>query len=312
MICIADDVIIHGKDQQDHDDNIRGFFKKCIERSIKLSRNQLEMSKTNITFMGHRVTSEGMETDPEKIAVIRMMAAPTNIAELRRFRGMVDYLAKFLPSLSCVMQPLHALLKKDTPWNWSSNENEAYEAIKELLCKTPVLTFYDPDKPLAVECDASSNGLGLVLLQEGLPIAYASRSLAAAETHYAQIEKEMLAIVFGMEKFHHYTFAREVEVFIDHKPLIAIWKKPLAKAPRRLQTLLLRDGNYRFNMIHKPGMEIPTADTLSRVPLRAATHEELIYNIMLHRLRHDRLEQRRLATAADDDLRLVMKVIMEG
>ena len=115
MIWIADDVLMHGKDQQDHDDNIRGFFKRYIERGIKPNRNKVEMNKTNITFMGHRVTSEDVETDPEKIAAIRMMAAPTNLAELRLFIGMVDYLAKFLPKLSCVMQTLHALLKKDAP-----------------------------------------------------------------------------------------------------------------------------------------------------------------------------------------------------
>ena len=118
--------------------------------------------------------------------------------------------------------------------------------------------------------------------------------------------------MFGMEKFHQYTYAREVEVTTDHKPLIAIWKKPLAKAPRRLQTLLLRAKNYRFDLTYKPGKEIPTADALSRAPVSEATNRELIYNIVLHKIRDDRLEQIRIATAADDSLREVMKVIMEG
>ena len=111
------------------------------------------------------------------------------MSELRRFIGMVNYLAKFLPNLASVMQPLHTLLKQDTPWNWSLNENKAYEEIKELLCKTPILTFYDPNKKLTVECDASNHGLGSVLLQEGRPVAYASRRLAETEKHYTHSRK---------------------------------------------------------------------------------------------------------------------------
>ena len=122
----------------------------------------------------------------------------------------------------------------------------------------------------------------------------------------------MLAAVYALEKFHHYTFAREVDVITDHKPLIAIWKKPLAKAPRRLQTLLLRARNYRFTLIYKPGTEIPTADTLSRAPASEPPSKEVIYGIVLHRIRDDRLEQIRLATAADEALNEVMKMIAEG
>ena len=312
VICIADDVIIHGKNQEDHDSNMRAFLKRCREKDIKLNRDKLEIGQKSVTFMGHCVTREGLEADPEKIAAISNMPTPTSISELRRFMGMVNYLAKFLPNLSTVMQPLHNLLKNEVPWNWSTNESEAFEAVKELLCKTPVLAFYDPHKKLVIECDASSYGLGAVLMQENRPIAYASRSLTTAEKHYAQIEKEMLAAVYALEKFHHYTFAREVDVITDHKPLIAIWKKPLAKAPRRLQTLLLRARNYRFTLIYKPGTEIPTADTLSRAPASEPPSKEVIYGIVLHRIRDNRLEQIRLATAADEALNEVMKIIAEG
>jgi len=106
-----------------------------------------------------------------------------------------------------------------------------------MITQTPVLAFYDPTKDLTIENDACKYGLGSVLLQQGKPIAYASRSLSDAETRYAQIEREMLALVFGLEKFYHYVYGRHVDIITDHKPLVSIVKKPLSSAPRCLQGL---------------------------------------------------------------------------
>ena len=152
---------------------------------------------------------------------------------------MVNYFNKFNPNLAEVLQPLHQLTKKNIPYTWSSPQENAFLRVKELTCNAPVLAYYNPEEPLLIENDASEHGLGSVLLQGGLPLAYASRSLTETERRYAQIEKEMLAIVYGLEKFHQYTFAREIQVFTDHKPLVAISSKPLSKAPRRLQNLLM-------------------------------------------------------------------------
>ena len=115
-----------------------------------------------------------------------------------------------------------------------------------------------------VSCDASQHGLGAVLLQEGRPIAYASRALTSAETRYAQIEKELLAVVYALEKFHQYTYGSTVEMESDHKPLESITKKPLCHAPPRLQRMLLRLQRYDFMIVYKPGKEMVIVDALSR------------------------------------------------
>ena len=133
-----------------------------------------------------------------------------------------------------------------------------------MLSTDPVLRYYDVSKPAVVQCDSSQSGLGAVLLIEGRPVQYASRAMTGTEQQYAQIEKELLAIVFAMERFHTYVYGRKVSVETDHKPLISIIKKPLTSAPKRLQRMLLSLQCYEFELEYRPGTQVVVADTLSR------------------------------------------------
>ena len=116
--------------------------------------------------------------------------------------------------------------------------------MTDKITRTPVLAFYDPNVPLTVQTDSSKDGLGVVLMQNGRPVEYASKALTAAQRNWCQLEKELLSVVFGLEKFHTYTYARKVTVFNDHKPLEMILRKPLSKAPRRVQALIMRLLKY--------------------------------------------------------------------
>ena len=194
VVCVADDIIIHGQTLDDHNSNLEAFFQRCKEKGVRLNRNKLELRKEAITFRGHRITKNGLEVDPEKIKAVQQMATPTNLSELRIFIGMVNYMAKFLPDLAAMMKPLTNLTKRNMPWNWSTAEQKAFDVIKSKLTSAPVLTFYDTNKALTLENDASDYGIGSVLKQEGRPIAFASRTLTDTERNYAQIEKEMLAV----------------------------------------------------------------------------------------------------------------------
>ena len=119
-------------------------------------------------------------------------------------------------------------------------------------------------QPVTISCDASQSGLGAVLLQLECPVAYVSRALTDTEQRYAQIEKELLAVVFAFEKFNQYVYGKTVSVQSDHKPPESILKKPLHHAPPRLQRMLLRLQKYDFILLYKPGKEMYIADTLSR------------------------------------------------
>ena len=126
------------------------------------------------------------------------------------------------------------------PWQWTKERHKALTKVKKLTTESPVLAWYDPQSELVVECDASERGLGAAFLQNGKPIGYASRAFTSKETRFAQIEKQYLAIVSALERFHLYTFGRRTIVHSDHKPLEMIVKKPLHKAPMRLQGMFLR------------------------------------------------------------------------
>lgn len=157
--------------------------------------------------------------------------------------------------------PIRDLLKREVTFEWGPPQDKAFQEIKQTLSVTPVLAFYDVTKPVVITCDASKSGLGAALLQENKPIAYASRALSDAETRYAQIEKELLAVVFAFQKFHQYVYGKDTHVESDHKPLEMIVKKPLAEAPPRLQHMLLQLQKYSFNLKFKPGTEMVLADT---------------------------------------------------
>ena len=164
------------------------------------------------------------------------MRSPTNKEELQRFLGMATYLSKFIPNHSEILAPLRVLLEKNTEWHWDTQQMQALNQLKDMATNHPSLKYFDQSKPTTISVDASSKGMGAVLLQDDHPVAYASKSLTPAQQNYAQIEKEMLAIVFGCHKLQDYIYELpHVSVETDHKPLESILRKPIHAAPARLQ-----------------------------------------------------------------------------
>ena len=199
---------------------------------------------------------------------------PTNVSQLKSFLGMLNYYGKFLPNLSTHLASLYTLLQKQSPWSWSKPQEEAFKKAKSLLTSSCLLTHYNPAKPLILACDASPYGLGAVLShpegQDELPIAFASRSLAPAEKNYSQIDKEALAIVFGVKHFHQYLFGRSFTIKSDHKPLQYLLgeKKGIpSMASARVQRWALTLSAYDYKVQYVPGKEHANADLLSRLPL---------------------------------------------
>ena len=167
------------------------------------------------------------------------MDPPQNVANLLSFNGMVNYLKKFSPVLSILSEPLRRLCKSGVEWAWESKQQSAFEAIKQVIMTLPVLTYFKKTKKYTIQCDASKKGLGAVLLQQSKPVMYMSRSLTETEQRYSNIERELLAIVFALERPNHYTFDRTVTVQNDQQPLQSIWKKSIVSASPRLQRLSL-------------------------------------------------------------------------
>ena len=215
---VADDILVIGNGETmqeavaDHDRKLKELFDRCRAKHIKLNPNKIELKKTSMPYIGHILTSDGVQADPAKVQAILEMKQPTDVAGVRRILGTVNYLVKFLPHLSQVSEPLRQLTKKNQPFDWDKSHDAAFTQIKKLITdytEPPVLKYYESTKPLIIQCDASDHGLGAALIQEGKPVAFASRALTHAEKQYAQIEKELLAIVYGTERFYQYTYGRD-------------------------------------------------------------------------------------------------------
>ena len=316
--AIVDDILIWGKDIAEHDKRLKQVLDRIRGYGMKLNRSKCEFRRNNISYVGHVLTGQGVKPDPEKVRAVKEMPPPTNVKELQTLLGFVQYLAKFIANLSEITAPLRQLLEKDIQWHWDSEQQSAFELLKEKVSNAPVLRYYDPKKDLVMSVDASSKGLGSVILQKGQPIAYASRALTKAQQNYAQIEKETLGITFACNRFHQYIFGREVTVETDHKPLQAIFAKPLFKSPLRLQKLLLDLQKYDLKVTYKPGSTLFLADHLSRAYLNEAKEDlisdsELSINYLTFLpVSKDNQLKIKNATKQDEEMQILRDTVLKG
>jgi len=188
------------------------------------------------------------------------MPRPDSKKAVERFLECLQYLSRFLPQLAEVAAPLRVLTEQSAIFTWQTQQETA---LKAMITKAPVLKFYDVHDEATIQCDASEKGLGATLMLQGQPVAFVSRSLTKTEQHYAQIEKECLAIVFACERFNQYIHGRkQTTIHTDHRPLVPIFSKPIYNAPKRLQRMLLRLQKYALKVMYCPGKEMYIADML--------------------------------------------------
>ena len=321
VFAVADDVIVIGcgetekEAMQNHEKNLTNLQERCREQGIRLNEEKAALRKTSISFMGHLVTNKGIEADPQKVTAITKMPIPNDVSGVKRLCGMVQYLAKFMPNLATDLEPLRNLTRKNVPWVWSKDCDNAVLTIKRKISTPPLLVYFDETKPLMLQVDSSKSGLGAVLLQDGKPIEYASRALTPAEQNWAQIEKETLSMVYGLERFDQYTYGRKVVICNDHKPMDMILRKPLSQAPERLQALIMRLNRYDIEFQYVPGAELVLADTLSRaVPDLNSPfeHTRVMQLDTFEMIADERLKQIKEATSTDTELQSLLHVIQNG
>ena len=320
-LAVHDDIIVCGANEEEHDTALEKVLQRARERNIKFNKKKIQLRVTEVKYLGNIVSEKGFTPDPEKIRAIMEMPPPESKQDLRRLLGMVNYLSQYIPNMSEITAPLRSLLKKDIQLSWHNEHQESLEKIQKILTSSPVLNFYDINKPILLQVDASQGGLGACLLQDGHPVIYASRSLTVAEQHYAQIEKELLAIVFACERFNQFIYGKQITVQSDHKPLEAIIAKPLSQAPPRIQRLLIRLQKYQPTVKYIPGKFLFIADTLSRAYLPAKGEQQELtedIEVMIHNMvteipaSPEKIEELKKQTAKDEILQEVKKLMIQG
>ena len=265
-MVLFDDILVYAENEEDHDKTLRQVLKRCKMGGIKLNRKKCEFKIKEVKYLGHIISEEGIKIDPEKVEDIINMPQPEDRAGVQRLLGSLNYLAKFIPNLSTMTHPIRQLLNKKSRFQWTFEHTKAMTEIKKCLTTAPVLGFYDVKGDVKITCDSSGTGVGGCLIQSGRPIAYASRSLTENEQSYAQIEKEMLAIVFCCERFYQFLYGKKVTCETDHQPLTTVFKRQFHSNPVRLQRFLLRLQRYDLSVSFTPGKNLHLADMLSRAP----------------------------------------------
>ena len=324
---IIDDVLVHGTEET-HDKRLHAAQQAMKKAGIRLNDKKCELRKSSLTYFGHLITAEGIQPDPERVRALVELEPPTNVGGLRTILGMFQYLGKFVNNMSTVMKPMTDLLKSDVSWTWGPAQEGAFKEAKRLVASTPTLVFYDAKRPTVVSADASSFGLGAVLLQlhgtELKPVAYCSRTLSEAERRYAQIEKECLAAVWACEKFARYLVGLpDFKVLTDHKPLVPLFNtKDIDKTPVRCQRLLLRMMRFNPTVQYVPGKEQVVSDALSRKPLNTTNADDIELSSEVQAYvdavesgwptSPGRLEEIRRATEDDRELRAVADFVING
>ena len=190
------------------------------------------MKAQAVNFFGCLYDANGVHPDPGKVNAVHALLAPTSITKLQEFLGLVTYLSPFIPGLSTLTAPLWELLKKDTDFNWNCTYNAVFQQVKETVLSDTTLRYFNPSLPVTIQVNTWQVGLGTALLQNGKPMAFASKALTKTKCWYTNIEREMLAAIFGAERFPMYVYGRSFTIESDHKPLESIWQthQPICSA----------------------------------------------------------------------------------
>ncbi|KAL1446090.1 hypothetical protein WDU94_005684 [Cyamophila willieti] len=262
-----DDIIVCGKTVEEHDEKLEKVLCIARENNIRFNPEKCVFNVSQVKFLGHVIDGEGVHIDDEKVKAIMSLPVPANKKELERFLGSMNYLSKFIQNYSSKSAGIRDLLNKNNLWVWDENHTRCFEELKKCISNTPVLKFYDVNQDVTLSVDSSSYGIGCVLLQDGQPVAFSSRALNSSQKNYAQVEKEMMAILVGCLRFHKYIFHKKVSVETDHKALESLFKKPLSQVPARIQRMMLKIQAYDLDVKYVPGKYLYLADMLSRAPL---------------------------------------------
>ena len=280
-----DNILVWGKDVEEHDFRLKKSLDNVCESGAKLREDKCDFRVAHTIFLGKVLTDQGIRPDTTKVKAITEIGAPSNVTVLQSILGMINFFSKFVPNLAVKTKSMRCLLTKCSVWSWDANHQRELDEIKTVLTSSPLLCLFDPSKPHKLSTASSKYGLGCVLLQEEFDGwhtgAYASRSMNEAEKEYVQVEKEALAITWGIIRFHSYLYGHRFQVETDNKPLGTIFERGLLSAPARIQGFMLKLQCYDFVLQWTPRRYMRLEDALSKIHTHSdhRFHADVIYHI---------------------------------
>lgn len=262
-----DDVVIYSRSFGEHLEHIRTVLDRLAGAGLTVKPSKLNLVRSEISFLGHLVSGQGIRIDPSRTQAIFKFRPPTSKKGIARFIGMINYFRKFIPRFAELAAPLNALRKKNERFVWGESQEAAFRALKDALGNAPVLAVPDFEQPFVLQTDASNSGVAAVLLQmqggERRPVAYASRGLTDAERKYSTYELEALAVLFGLERYKFYLEHRRFTLETDNQALSWVLARP--RKTGRIARWAVRISAFQFDVRHIKGSENVVADALSRM-----------------------------------------------
>ena len=275
-LLYMDDIITPGKSVDECLVRLEHVFQRLRAACLKLKPSKCIFFQKSAKCLGHIVTEDGVETDPEKIKAVREWPTPTNAKQVRSFVGLASYYRRFVKGFSDIARPLHQVCEKNKTFSWSKACQDAFDKLKEVLTTTPVLAYPVTGSAFILDTDASNEGVGAVLsqVQDGQEkvIAYMSKSMNVHERSYCITRKELLAVITALKHFHNYLYGQQILVRTDNSAVswIRTLKVPTGQVARWLQEL----NTYNIEVVHRSGRSHRNADALSRMPCKSCKHQQ--------------------------------------
>ena len=265
---IADDLIVHGRDTEEHDKNLNSVLERFNEKQLTVNNEKCSFLLKKVVFMGLLLSKHGIGPTEEKVRAVVDASQPQTPSEARNFLGLVGFSARFIPDFATTADPLRILARKGEPFMWDEEQEKSFQKLKNQVASAPVLAYFDKDAFTRVIDDASRMGLGAVLVQEkngeSRAVCYASRSLVQVERRYSQTEKEALALVWACGRFHLYLYGLpQFDLMTDHEALKVIYSRK-SKPSARIERWVLRLQPYNYQVCYVPSRK-NIADALSRL-----------------------------------------------
>lgn len=269
VVVFIDDILVYSKSREEHVEHLTVVLKILKDNHLYAKLSKCEFWLESVNFLGHVISKEGISVDPSKVEAVMEWTAPKSLTEIRSFLGLAGYYRKFIEGFSKLALPLTKLTRKGQPFVWTTRCEESFQELKRRLTSAPVLILPCSDSNFNVYCDASKQGLGCVLMQDGKVVAYASRQLRPHEQNYPTHDLELAVVVFALKIWRHHLYGVRFEVFSDHKSLKYLFdQKELNRRQRRWMEIL---KDYDFGLQYHPGKANVVADALSRKSLHMST-----------------------------------------
>eukprot|EP00253_Pinus_taeda_P004218 PITA_04218 len=262
VLIFIDDILIYSWNRKEHEEHLRIVLQTLREQQLYGKFSKCNFYKEQIQYLGHIITKEGIAVDPEKIKTIMDWPTPKDVADIRSFMGLVGYYRRFVEGFSRVSYPITSLQKKGKAFRWIAGCQRSFEQLKHLLTTAPVLCVADPEKEYVVCTDASKEGVGGVLMQEGKVIAYESRKLKEHEQKYSAYDMELTTAIHALKMWRHYLIGRKFLLMTDHHSLTSYFSQPTLNTRQARWVDFL--GNFDFEIKHLKGKKNRVADALSR------------------------------------------------